>query len=305
VIGRSPFVRGARPAAVAGCLLGLAAIAGACAPHQPPVLADRLVRGNSGGERAVPKHSADLPTAETVSVVLAQALASLSHGETPARLRDVALEYQRLRVFDQAEEFASKAIALAPRNAGLYDLRARIRRDSGMPEAALGDAHRAAYMAPSSAAVMNTLGTVHFALGQQPEAIAAFKKALALEPAAAWAATNLCYVALLNGDESEALARCTAALAANPSQPAARNNLALIHASAGRLEDARREFMAAGPVAGNYNMGIVFLARREYSLALGAFEAALRAEPGFDPAFVRAQEARALASQTIVRTKQP
>lgn len=263
------------------------------------------MRGNSGGERAIPKHSTDLPTAETASVVLAQALAALSQGETPSRLRDVALEYHRLRVFDQAEEFASKAIARAPKDAGLYDLRARIWRDSGVPDAALGDAHRAAYMAPSSAAVMNTLGTVHFALGQQPEAIAAFKKALTLEPSAAWASTNLCYVALLNGDESEALARCSAALAANPSQPGARNNLALIHAAAGRLDDARREFMAAGPVAGNYNMGIVFLARRDYTLALGAFEAALRADPSFDPAFMRAQEARALVSQTNTRAKQP
>lgn len=303
--GRSLFVRGARPAAVAGCLLGLAAIAGGCTPHRPPELADRLVRGNTGGTRATPKHSADLPTVETVSLALAEALAALAQGETPDRLRAVALEYHRLRVFDQAEEFASKAIALAPKDPWLYDLRARIWRDSGLPDVALGDAHRAAYMAPSSAAVSNTLGTVHFALGQQSEAIAAFKKALALQPSAAWASTNLCYVALLNGGEAEALAHCGAALAADPSQPAARNNLALIHAAAGRLEDARREFMAAGPVAGNYNMGIVFLARREYSLALGAFEAALRAAPSFDSAFMRAQEARALVSQTTTRARQP
>ena len=303
--GRSLFVRGARPGAVAGVLLGLAAIAGGCGPHQPPELADRLVRGNSGGLRATPKHSTDLPTAETVSVALAEALAALSHGETPDRLRAVALEYQRLRVFDQAEEFASKAITLAPKDAALYDLRARIRRDSGVPEVALGDAHRAAYMAPSSAAASNTLGTVHFALGQQPEAVAAFKKALALQPSAAWASTNLCYVALLSGDETEALLRCGAALAADPSQPAARNNLALTHAAAGRLEDARREFMAAGPVAGNYNLGIVFLARREYNLALTAFEEALRVDPSCDAAFMRAQEARALASQAPRRVKQP
>jgi Tfp pilus assembly protein PilF len=305
VAGRSQFVRGARPAAVAGCLLGLAAIAGGCAPHRPPEIADRLVRGNSGGTRATPKHSTDLPTAETVSVALAEALAALSHGETPDRLRAVALEYQRLRVLDQAEEFASKAIAHAPKDAGLYDLRARILRDSGLPDVALGDAHRAAYMAPSSAAVSNTLGTVHFALGQHPEAVAAFKKALALQPSAAWASTNLCYVALLSGDEAEALLRCGAALAADQSQPAARNNLALTHAAAGRLDDARREFMAAGPVAGNYNMGIVFLARREYSLALAAFEAALRVDPSFDAAFMRAQEARWLASQTTTRSKLP
>lgn len=302
---RSQFVRGARPAAFFGCLLGLAAIAGGCAPHQPPSLADRLVRGNTSGERAIPKTSADLPTAEVVSVPLAEALAALSQGETADRLRAVAIEYQRLHVLDKAEQFASKAIAAAPRNADLYELRARLWRDSDAPELALSDAHRAAYLAPSSAAVMNTLGTVHFALDQRPEAMAAFRKALSLDPGAAWASTNLCYVALVTGDESEALLRCGDALAANPSQPAARNNLALIHAAAGRLEDARREFLKAGPAPGNYNMGIVFLARREYSLALDAFEAALRAEPGFDAAFKRAQEARALVSQAASRGKQP
>ena len=169
--GRSLFVRGARPSAITGCLLGLAAIAGACAPHQPPSLADRLVRGNTNGERAIPKNSADLPTAEVVSVPLAEALAALSQGETPDRFRAVAIEYQRLRVLDKAEEFASKAINLTPKNADLYELRARIWRDSDAPELALSDAHRAAYLAPASAVAMNTLGTVHFALDQPAEAV--------------------------------------------------------------------------------------------------------------------------------------
>ena len=300
---RSPLVRGARPAALAGGLLGLAAIAGACAPHQPPALADRLVSGNTPEERATPKQTADLPTAEQFSKALAEALKAISQGETPQRLRTVAVEYQRLQIFDQAQQYVTKAIALAPRDASLYELRARIWRDWGLPDVALGDAHRAAYMAPASAAAQNTLGTVHFALNQNPEAVAAFKKALALDPQATWASTNLCYVALETGDESEALVRCGSALAANPSQPAARNNLALIHAAAGRLDDAQREFMAAGPAAGNYNMGLVFLARREYSRALSAFEAALRAEPAFDAAFVRAQETRALVSQTTGRNR--
>ena len=302
---RSPSVREARPAVLANCLLGLAAIAGACAPHQPPALSDRLVRGNTPAERAIPKETADLPTAESLSTALAQALAAMSKGETPERLRNVAIEYKRLRIFDTAEQFASKAISLAPRDASLYELRARIWRDWGLPDVALGDAHRAAYLAPRSAVMINTLGTVHFMLGQHPEAVAAFKKALTLEPSAAWASSNLCYAALVAGDESEALMRCGAALAADPAQPAARNNLALIHAAAGRLDDASREFMAAGPAAGHYNMGIVFLARREYGRALGAFEAALRAEPAFDAAFLRAQEARALVAQTTGRSRLP
>ena len=259
-------MRGARPAAVAGCLLGLAAIAGGCAPHRPPELADRLVRGNNGGARATPKHSADLPTAETVSVALAEALAALSQGETPDRLRD-----GRPRVPASPRVRSSRRVRVESHCPGAE--RCRVVRPACPHLARLGPAgrrtRRRAQGRLHGAVVGRGAGTrsapctLRWASSPRPSPPSRRRWRCNRQPPGP---ARICVTwRCSNGDESEALARCGAALAADPSQPAARNNLALIHAAAGRLDDARREFMAAGPVAGNYNMGIVFLARREYT----------------------------------------
>jgi tetratricopeptide (TPR) repeat protein len=205
-----------------------------------------------------------------------------------------------LGVFDQAIDYASRALDARPTgelSVELLELRARAYRDWGEPELALGDAHRATYRAPKSASAHNTMGTILFALGRSDDAVAAFKVALSLEPAAAWVNNNLCYVALVKGDEPTATERCQAALNADPLLAVARNNLGLVHAAAGRVDVAAREFRASGAAVGQYNLGIVLLAKREYPSALAAFEAALREAPGFDAAFIRAQETRALIAR--------
>lgn len=213
----------------------------------------------------------------------------------------MATEYHRLGVFDQAHDYLTQALKKYPKDAALMDARARVSRDWGLLDQALGDAHRAVYADPQSAAARNTLGTVHFALGQKPQAAAAFHAALAIDPGAVWAQSNLCFLALDGGDETAALNACRDALAQDDRLTAARNNLALIHAAAGRLDEARREFLAAGsPAAGYYNYGIVLMARREYQRAQEAFESALREAPGFDEAFARAQAARALAARARI-----
>jgi len=103
---------------------------------------------------------------------------------------------------------------------------------------------------------------------------------------------------LLAGDAAVAIQHCTAALDADPKLAVARNNLALVHAAEGRLDEARREFMAAGsPADGHYNFGIVLMARRDFAGAVKEFEAAGLANPQMDAAFSRAREARLLASK--------
>jgi tetratricopeptide (TPR) repeat protein len=256
-----------------------------------------------GRAPAWPKSHADAPsevarTIEETSPALRSALAELARGETPAALRNVAEEYHRLGIFDRAEAFLDRAIRLRPSDSASFDLRARVYRDWGEPDGALGDATRAVYFAPASAGPRNTLGTVLFVLGRHDEAEAAFEKALALDPSAAWASSNLCYLALTQGDEARAVGHCERALAADETLVPARHNLALTHAAAGRFDDARREFEAAGsPAQAHYNVGIIHLARRDYDRAVESFDAALRVSPKFDAAFVRAQEARRLAAR--------
>ncbi len=270
-------------AVLAPCLICLVGVASGCASHQPATLAP------------VDK-SLDAATVELQDPALKATLASARSHETAETLRQLAAEYHRLRIYDQADGYVSRALAQSPRDAASYDLRARVRRDWDAPELALPDANRAVYLDPKSAAARNTLGTILFALDQPAEAAKAFAAALALDPTAAWAQSNLCYVSLMTGDEATALARCGAALTLDPSLVVARNNLALVHAAAGRVDVAEREFMAGGLLAaGYYNLGLVLMARGEYARARDAFEAAGRAQPSLDAAFTRAKEARLLA----------
>jgi Tfp pilus assembly protein PilF len=225
-------------------------------------------------------------------------MAALKTGESVGTLRRVGIEYARLGVYDQAETYLSRALKLDPKDAASWEARAQAWRDMALPERALPDAQRAVFFAPRSASARNTLGTILFALNQPTDAMHAFAEAIAIEPNAAWARSNLCYASLVAGDAVTAIAQCSTALASDPQLVVARNNLALVYAADGKMDDARREFMAAGsPAEGHYNFGIVLMARKDYAQAIGEFEAATRADPKFEAAYARTREARLLATR--------
>ena len=91
--------------------------------------------------------------------------------------RRVAAAYMQLGVLDAAYDHFKAALRINPRDAASFDGLARIWRDWGLPNVALGDAHRAIYYAPSSATVYNTLGTILQKLGQTAAAASAFEGA--------------------------------------------------------------------------------------------------------------------------------
>jgi tetratricopeptide (TPR) repeat protein len=317
------------------CVLALGCLAAACASHRPASLADRFVRQATDQDLEEPDlydpiaadergRAADAvpivlssearaaaalvertgfkpaestgPTVETTNDALADALTSLSGAPSGDRHRRVGAEYRRLKVFDVARRHLDRAIGLNRRDAEAYDERARLWRDAGNPELALGDAHRAVSFAPGSATAHNTLGTVRYALGDGDGARQAFERVLALDASAAYAHNNLCYLAHLRGDDAGALEQCARALALAPDLSVAWNNLGLVHAAAGRMDQAREAFIAgSGRAHGLYNVGIAYLARREYGDAAEAFDAALREQPEMMDAVRRAAEARALA----------
>jgi Tfp pilus assembly protein PilF len=242
----------------------------------------------------VPRHS-DLPTIEGLDARLAQALADLEDRPTTETHEIVAAEYHRLCVLDRAYEHLTAAIALAPGDAGAYDARARVWRDWGHADLGLGDAARAVFHAPKSAPAHNTLGTLLFVLGQLDAAQTRFEMAMALDPDAAWIRNNLCYTGLMRGDATLARSRCEEALVLDPALEAARNNLALDYAALGQADDARRVLGESGGAApGHFNMGILFLSRREYERAAIEFDEAGRERPSLGEAVVRAMEARRL-----------
>lgn len=205
----------------------------------------------------------------------------------------VALEYKRLGVFDACANRLELALRKDPKLADAHETLARVWRDWGSPELALGSAYRATYYAPKSAGAQNTFGTILGALGRFDQARSAYERALSLDPSAAWALNNLCDIELRLGRFDLARAHCRAALQIAPTLVAAHNNLALVFAASGDLVSAREEFLAAGGVAAaNYNLGMVHLSEREYASAADAFEEAIRARPEFTAAKARAHAAR-------------
>jgi len=292
-----------RAAALAVGLLIFALAGGACAARRAPSAqaATSPVEPPGKSETLEIAASPEVPptrTIETEDAKLAAAIAALKSGPSAGSLKAVAAEYMRLGVFDQAIDSLTRALALAPADATLFAMRARAWRDWDQPDTGLGDAHRAAYLAPRSADAFNTLGTIQFALNQTAEARASFERALEIMPDAVFPLSNLCYLALIQGDEATALSRCSAALERDPASTLARNNLALVHASAGRLDEARKLFLeSADKASGYYNMGIVLMSRRDYSAAALSFSDACHLKPSFDAACRRAVEARGLASR--------
>ncbi len=229
-------------------------------------------------------------TLETRDPELAAALLQLMAAPTAERHRLIAERYLGLGVLDSAYRHFNDALALNPRDGAAYEGLARVWRDWGLPEVAVGDAHRATFYAPQSASARNTFGTIMQALGHYSDARSAYELASWLDPNAAYAVNNLCYLGFVSGRIDDAIEQCTAALRLDPSLTAARNNLALAFAASGRMDAARAQFLdGSDRASGLYNTGIVYLAAGDERSALASFDAASRARPTFNISRERAE----------------
>lgn len=275
------------------------ALAPAPARESPPAesLESFIAKVRKLAAEARPPQRAPAAHAEVTDLRLAAALAVAGARPSPETFRDVAEEYRRLGIADRADQYLQQALTVDPHDAATYDALARLWRDGGVPGLALGDAYRAVYHAPSSPVARNTLGTVLQALGRRKEARQQYERVLQLDPAAAYALNNLCYGWILDREPGRAQAACLAALKIDPALAAARNNLGLAYAAGGELGAARAAFdKAEDRATALYNLGIVHMARRQYSDAVSAFVAAQQARPTLRLAAVRAQQAWKLAA---------
>jgi tetratricopeptide (TPR) repeat protein len=130
-------------------------------------------------------------TVESRDAGLKAALARLARVESAEHHRQLASEYRRLGVVDEAHDHLMASTRLEPKNPAGYDELARLWRDSGFPQFGLPYAHKAVRLAPRSPIPQNTLGTVLEALGQRREARRAYWKALELDSNATYALSNL------------------------------------------------------------------------------------------------------------------
>ena len=265
-------------------------------PDQAASLSSFIEQVRARMAEARPPQQTALEQVEAADPRLAAALAAAAIDPSPQTFRRVAEEYTRLQITDKAHEYLAQAYVLDARDPATYDARARLWRDGLLLDRALADAYRALYYAPASATVHNTLGTIFQALGRRDEAQRQYRRALDLDPNAAYALNNLCYALILGRQPAEAISACEAALKMSPSLLAARNNLALAHALRGDLAATRTAFEESGdPARALYNLGIVYMAKRQYPDAVSAFVAAQHARPSFRQASERAEQAARLA----------
>jgi len=228
---------------------------------------------------------------------LSNALAWLIVERSPARLVAVGNRYYQLRIRDRAMDYYSEAITLDETHTGALDGRARVLRDWGFTDEALGDALRAARSSPDSAAAVNTLGTILQALGKYEDAAVVYTRAADLDRTAPYAMSNLCYLSFLAGRPEAAARDCSDALSRSKEFAPARNNLALVYAAAGQADTARSYFLGStDDAAGHYNLGIVLLSQKRYDEAAAEFHAATRRNPSFAAAHRRARQAEHFAA---------
>jgi tetratricopeptide (TPR) repeat protein len=277
--------------------------AGAQPAAAPESLSEHMQKVRHLSARPLTRQEA-VETLETRDPVVAAELLLVSSEPTAERFRSLAEKYRERGVLDAAYRHFNRALALNPRDSAAYEGLARVWRDWGLPELAVGDAHRAVYYAPLSASARNTYGTIMQALGRNLAARVAYELAGRLDPEAAYAANNQCYLAFLDGRLDTAIDTCTRALAIDPTMTTARNNLALAFAASGRVDLARAHFLDAGDRAsGLYNTGIVYLASGDDKSALAAFDEASRTRATFQLSRLRADQIRARLRTTTLHER--
>ncbi len=253
---------------------------------------------------AAARPSAPLATTiESSDPQLSAALTALAASNSASNHRRVATEYRRLGVLDMAYKHLTTAIRLDSHDAAAYDGLARVWRDWGVPRIGLGDAYRAVALAPQSASAANTLGTLLEGVGQTKTARQWYERALALNPRASYALVNICYSSIMLR-RHDAVDTCRRAVAYAPQSSLARNNLALAYVARGDFAKAHAEFQHASDSVAEYNLGIAFLATRNYRDALQAFDAALQLDPSSVAAAQRAQQARTFLAEQDDRDRE-
>ena len=231
---------------------------------------------------------------------LKQALDALQLHKTVPNYLEVAAQYRRLRIMDEAFENVEAALALDKRSASAYELRAQTWRDSGFASLGLGDAHRAVFLAPRSASAHNTLGTMLQAVGHHQAARSEYLDVVNLDASAGYAWSNLCFLSLREGDHERAIEECKIAVQTSPALAAARNNMALSYATAGKLAEAREELYAiADPAEAAFNLGMLYLAAGDYQLAEEAFSLAVNLRPRFAAAETRRRQSARLSGPAV------
>lgn len=147
--------------------------------------------------------------------------------------------------FADADRMVSRVLAVYPKNAEAYHLRAVIAYQTGHAQAALDLLAKAVKYAPRSGSILGTLAVIHDSLGNAELAEKTYRKALAFAPDDSQIHNNYGGFLKAAGQLPEAEHHFRQAVAASGDDVASLSNLGALLAETGRLEESENLFKTA------------------------------------------------------------
>lgn len=190
---------------------------------------------------------------------------------------------------DEAEALCRGLLEIAPGHPDVLHLLGVLRGQQGRPDEALELIGRAVDSMPRVAAFQFNLGNVQLQLKRWQDAASSFGRALEIDPGNGEAAFNLGFALSKQGRRADAVPAFRRAVAANPGDQAAAAELAGCLGELGEVDEAlavQGRVLARAPEVAGYwaNLGLLRLRRREWDVAVEAFDEALAREPWHVPA---------------------
>jgi tetratricopeptide (TPR) repeat protein len=181
----------------------------------------------------------------------------------------------------EAVRYYTAALALRPKNPGIYLMRSNALRGAGEMEAAIADLHRALALAPQYAGAHNNLGMILEKQEKLDEAIAVYREAIRLNAGLVQPHINLGSALRHKGQLEEAIAEIREAIRLNKYDAAAHHNLGMALWDKGRLEEAIAAYREAIRLKRDYaeahsNLGVALWKKGQQKEAIVAFRESTR-----------------------------
>lgn len=193
-----------------------------------------------------------------------------------------------------AERAFRRGIELAPDDAELHNSLGWTLFQDGRSDEAVAEYQRALALNPKNAKAHNNIALALVELGKLEDAASHFEASLAIERKPE-IYSDLGFTLARLGRTDEALADFQKALALDPNCPSAHFNLAVTSLQSGNLGEAETHYRKAleskaTPEAHN-GLGFVLARQGRTDEAIGEFQKAIEANPGFAPAYNNLAEA--------------
>jgi tetratricopeptide (TPR) repeat protein len=184
----------------------------------------------------------------------------------------------------RAVRYYTAALALRPKNAGVFLNRANALQRAGESDAAIADYRQAIALAPGYARAHDHLGLLHVARGELVEGIKEHRMAIQSQPEYALTHENLGNALKALGQMDEAIAAYREAVRLKPDHAQGHFNLGLTLATHDRLDEAvtaYREAIRHQPefVRAHYNLGILLQRKKRWAEAIAAYREVIRLRP--------------------------